>query len=75
MVVSSTSLMGRLNKWTEGAVRTELRQVHVEVEEETLKNLGLVTPIKKKIGRYYTLESQILLSDQSIVSAELRKRL
>ncbi|MGC8483982.1 MAG: hypothetical protein ACP5OE_10115 [Thermodesulfobium sp.] len=28
-----------------------------------------------KIGRYYTMESQILLSDESIVSAELRKRL
>ena len=31
--------------------------------------------IKKKIGRYYTMESQILLSDASIVSGELRKRL
>ena len=39
------------------------------------QNLGLFTLIKKKIGRYYTMESQILLSDESIVSAELRKRL
>ncbi|WMT50190.1 MAG: hypothetical protein RE472_04265 [Thermoplasmatales archaeon] len=40
-----------------------------------LQNLGLITLIKKKIGRYYTMESQILLSDESIVSGELRKRL
>ena len=40
-----------------------------------LLNLELITLIKKKIGRYYTMESQILLSDESIVSVELRKRL
>ncbi len=40
-----------------------------------LQNLGLFILIKKKIGRYYTMESQILLSDASIVSGELRKRL
>ena len=40
-----------------------------------LQNLGLITRIKKKIGRYYTMESQILLSDASIVTGELRKRL
>ncbi|MEM0136010.1 MAG: hypothetical protein QXU18_12430, partial [Thermoplasmatales archaeon] len=40
-----------------------------------LQNLGLITLIKKKIGRYYTMESQILLSDASIASGELRKRL
>ena len=40
-----------------------------------LQNLGLITLIKKKIGRYYTMESQILLSDASIVSGELKKRL
>ena len=40
-----------------------------------LQNLGLITLIKKKIGRYYTIESQILLSYESILSAELRKRL
>ncbi|MGC8680404.1 MAG: hypothetical protein ACP5T6_03885 [Candidatus Micrarchaeia archaeon] len=39
-----------------------------------LQNLGLITLIKKKIGRYYTMESQILL-DESIVPVELRKRL
>ncbi len=39
-----------------------------------LQNLGLITLIEK-IGRYYTMESQILLSDASIVSGELRKRL
>jgi cell division control protein 6 len=39
-----------------------------------LQNLGLITLIKKKIGRYYTMESQILLSDESIVLGELRKR-
>ena len=33
-----------------------------------LENHGLVTHIKKKIGRYYTMESQILLSDESIVT-------
>lgn len=42
---------------------------------KNLQNLGLVTLIKKKIGRYYTMESQILLSDASIVSTELKKRL
>jgi len=40
-----------------------------------LQNLGPITLIKKKIGRYYTMESQILLSDESIVSGELKKRL
>ena len=40
-----------------------------------LQNLGLITLIKKKVGRYYTVESQTLLSDESIVSVELRKRL
>ena len=40
-----------------------------------LQNLGLITLIKKKIGICYTMETQILLSDQSIVNAELRKRL
>jgi cell division control protein 6 len=40
-----------------------------------LQNLDLITLIKKKIDRYYTMESQILLSDASIVSGELRKRL
>ena len=40
-----------------------------------LQNLGLVKLIKKKIGRYYTMESQILLSDASIVSGELKKKL
>ncbi len=40
-----------------------------------LQNIGLITLIKKKIGRYYTMESQILLSDATIVSGELRKRL
>ena len=40
-----------------------------------LQNLGIITLIKKKIGRYYIMESQILLSDESIVSGELRKRL
>ena len=40
-----------------------------------LQNLGLITLTKKKLGRYYTMESQILLSDASIVSGELRKRL
>ncbi len=40
-----------------------------------LQNLDPIKLIKKKIDRYYTMESQILLSDESIVSAELRKRL
>ena len=40
-----------------------------------LLNLGLITLIKKKIGKYYTMKAQILLSDASIVSGELRKRL
>ncbi|MGP6207946.1 hypothetical protein ACNF42_07975 [Cuniculiplasma sp. SKW3] len=40
-----------------------------------LQNLRVTTLIKKKIERHYTTESQILLSEESIVSAELRKRL
>ncbi len=40
-----------------------------------LQNLGLITLIKKKIGRYYKMESQILLADESIVSGTQRKRL
>ncbi len=40
-----------------------------------LQNFGLITLIEKKIGKYHTVESQILLSDASIVSGELRKRL
>ncbi|MHB1440760.1 MAG: hypothetical protein ACYCSO_07275 [Cuniculiplasma sp.] len=40
-----------------------------------LQNLGPITLIKKKIGGYYTMESQILLSDATIVSGELKKRL
>jgi cell division control protein 6 len=40
-----------------------------------LQNLGLIILIKKKVDRYYTMESQILLSDESIVSGELKKRL
>ncbi len=40
-----------------------------------LQNLGLITLIKKKIGRYYTMEAQNLLSDMSIVSGELKKRI
>jgi len=39
-----------------------------------LQNLGLITLIKKKIGRYYTMESQILLYDNSIVNREIKKR-
>ena len=39
-----------------------------------LQNLGLITLIKKKIDRYYTMESQKLLSDTTIVSVELKKR-
>jgi cell division control protein 6 len=38
-------------------------------------NLGLITLIKKRLGKYYTMEAQILLSNASIVSGELRKRL
>lgn len=40
-----------------------------------LQNLNLITLIKKKMGRYYTMESQILSSDASIVFFDLRKRL
>ena len=123
--IKALEILGRSNKWDENSVTTALKQAYVEVEGETLKNLGdrdllilamliknqetnkaysevsssnntylrgvskstffqsvnylqnlgLVTLIKKKIGRYYTMESQILLSDESIVNAELRKRL
>ena len=40
-----------------------------------LQNLGLIILIKKKISKYYTMESQILLSNASIVSGEVTKRL
>ena len=123
--IKALEILGRINIWDEDSIITALKQAYVEVEGETLKNLGdrdllilaaliknqdtnkaysevsvsdhlllrgvskstffqsvnylqnlgLVTLIKKKIGRYYTMESQILLSDESIVNAELRKRL
>jgi len=123
--IKALEILGRNNRWDEDSVATALKQAYIEVEGETLKNLGdrdllilaaliknqdtnkaysevsvsnhlllrgvskstffqsvnylqnlgLVTLIKKKIGRYYTMESQILLSDESIVSGELRKRL
>lgn len=40
-----------------------------------MQNLGFTKLIKKKIGRYYGVESQILLSGKSIVPRELIKRL
>ncbi len=123
--IKALEILGRINIWDEDSIITALKQAYVEVEGETLKNLGdrdllilaaliknqdtnkayvevsasnhlllrgvskstffqsvnylqnlgLITLIKKKIGRYYTMESQILLSDESIVNAELRKRL
>ncbi|EQD55655.1 AAA family ATPase [mine drainage metagenome] len=110
--IKALEIIGRLNKWDDDSVRASLKQAYVEVEGETLKNLGdrdllilaaliknqdtnraysevsasgnmllrgvskstffqsvnylqnlgLITLIKKKIGRYYTMESQILLS-------------
>ncbi len=39
------------------------------------ENLGLITLIKKKIGRYYRMKSQNLLSDASIISVELKKKI
>ena len=123
--IKALEILGRNNKWNDEEVRDALKQAYIEVEGETLRNLGdrdllilaslirnqdtnkayaevsssdnmlvkgmskstffqsvnylqnlgLITLIKKKIGRYYTMESQILLSDESIVSVELRKRL
>ena len=123
--IKALEILGRSNKRDEDSIKTALKQAFVEVEGETLKNLGdrdmlilaalvknqdtnraysevsasshlllrgvskstffqsvnylqnlgLITLIKKEIGRYYTMESQILLSDASIVSGELRKRL
>ncbi|MHB8359572.1 MAG: hypothetical protein ACYDCP_08750 [Thermoplasmataceae archaeon] len=123
--IKALEILVRLNEWDDDSVRTALKHAYVEVEGETLKNLGdrdllilaslfknqdvnraysevpasgnmllrgvsrstffqsvnylqnlgLITLIKKKIGRYYTMESQILLSDVSIVPRELGKRL
>ena len=123
--IKPLEILGRSNRWDEDSIKTALKQAYVEVEGETLKNLGdrdllilaalvknqdtnraysevsasshlllkgvskstffqsvnylqnlgLITLIKKKIGRYYIMESQILLSDESIVYGELRKRL
>ena len=117
--IKALEILGRSNKWDENSVTTALKQAYVEVEGETLKNLGdrdllilamliknqetnkaysevsssnntylrgvskstffqsvnylqnlgLVTLIKKNIGRYYTMASQILLSDETIVNA------
>ena len=122
--IRALEILGRNNKWDDEEARNALKQAYIEVEGETLRNLGdrdllilaslirnqdtnkgyaevssgdnmlvkgmskstffqsvnyllnleLITLIKKKIGRYYTMESQILLSDESIVSVELRKR-
>ncbi|MGC8483983.1 MAG: hypothetical protein ACP5OE_10120 [Thermodesulfobium sp.] len=54
----------------------------VSIEKGLLKGINIkqsYSPfdngVLSKIGRYYTMESQILLSDASIVSGELRKRL
>ena len=39
-----------------------------------LQNIGLLSLIKKRSGRYYTMEVQILLSDSSLVASELERR-
>jgi len=39
-----------------------------------LQNLGLITLIKKKVGRSYTMEAQLLLSDPALVQSELDGR-
>ena len=39
-----------------------------------LQNLGLLSLIKKRSGRFYTLEAQMLISDTDIVSNELKRR-
>ena len=41
----------------------------------SINNLELITLIKKKVGRYYTMESQILLSEEAIVNLGLRGKL
>ncbi len=40
-----------------------------------LQNLGLINLIRKKANRFYTMEAQILLSDESIVTEKLKSRL
>jgi cell division control protein 6 len=40
-----------------------------------LQNIGLLSLIKKRIGRYYTSEVQILLSDPTIVKREIQIRM
>ena len=39
-----------------------------------LQNLGLLSLIKKRSGRFYTLEAQMLISDTNIVSNEFERR-
>ncbi|MHB1622677.1 MAG: hypothetical protein ACYCR9_05610 [Cuniculiplasma sp.] len=38
-------IIGRLNKWDDDSVRTALKHAYVEVEGETLKNLGDRDPL------------------------------
>ncbi len=40
-----------------------------------LQNLGLINLIRKKVNRFYTMETQILLSDESIVMEKLKNRI
>jgi len=123
--IKALEILGRNNRWSDEDVRNALKQAYIEVEGETLRNLGdrdllilsslirnqdtnrayaeisdsnnpilkgmskstffqianylqnlgLITLIKKKISRYYTKESQILLSEESIVNGEIKKKL
>jgi len=40
-----------------------------------LQNIGLISLIKKRCGRYYTLEVQFLLSDPTLIKGEIKRRL
>ncbi len=40
-----------------------------------LQNLGMITLIKKRVGRFYTMEAAPMMSDTNVVFNELKKRL
>ena len=122
--IVALQILGKKDKWGEQTVGMAVKQAYLEVEGETLKNLGdrdliilsalikipdtnkayeaisqldnytvkgitkptffqsanylqnlgLITLIKKRVGRFYTMEAQPLMSDTNVVFNEAKKR-
>jgi hypothetical protein len=85
--LQTLEILGQANKWGNGTTGSDAEVTNAysfPVEgtrksaffkrDNYLRNLGL-KPIKNKIGKYYTMESQVLLSSAYIISGELIKRL